>query len=51
MLIYAGLLVCKPTLTPIDNHAKLSSNRSVPFTDIQACKRLIGRLMYLTNLT
>jgi len=45
----AGLLSCKPALSPIDNHEKFSSTRSVPFTDIQAYKRLIGRLMYLTN--
>jgi len=45
----AGLLACKPALTPIDNHEKFSSTGSVPFTNIQAYKRLIGRLMYLTN--
>jgi len=28
---------------------KISFTRSVPFTYIQAYKRLIGRLMYLTN--
>jgi len=42
-------LACKPALTLIDNHEKLSSNESVPFTDIQAFRRLIGRLVYLTN--
>jgi len=35
--------------SPIDNHEKFSSTGSVPFTNIQAYKRLIGRLMYLTN--
>jgi len=32
----ASILACKPTLIPIDNHAKLSSTGSVPFTDVQA---------------
>ena len=50
LLTDASLLACKPTLTPIDNHEKLSSTGSVPFTVIQAYKRLIGRLMYLTNI-
>jgi len=45
----ASLLACKLVPTPIDNHAKLSSTGSVPFTDVQAYRRLIGRLMYLTN--
>ena len=50
LLTDVGLLACKPALTPIDNHEKFSSTRSVPFTDIQAYRRLIGRLMYLTNV-
>ena len=49
LLTDASLLACKPALTPIDNHAKLSSTGSVPFTNVQSYKRLIGRLMYLTN--
>ena len=32
----AGLLACKPAPTRIDNHEKLSSTGSIPFTDIQA---------------
>jgi len=44
-----SLLACKPAPTPIDNHEKFSSTGSVPFIDIQAYRRLIGRLMYLTN--
>jgi len=40
----AGLLICKPLLTPIDNHANLSFTRNVPFTNVQAYKRLIERL-------
>ena len=49
LLTYAGLLACKPAPTPIDNHTKLSSTESVPFTYVQAYRRLIGRFMYLTN--
>jgi len=43
------LLACKPVITPIDNLVKLPSTESVPFKDVQAYKRLIERLMYLTN--
>ena len=45
----ACFLACKPALTPINNHEKKNSTGSVHFTNIQAYKRLIGRLMYLTN--
>jgi len=45
----ASLLACKLAPTPIDYHAKLSSTGSVPFTNIQAYRRLNERLMYLTN--
>jgi len=44
-----GRLACKPTVTPMDNLVKLSSTGSVPFTDVHTYRRLIGRLMYLTN--
>jgi len=33
----------------MNNLLKLFSTESVPFTDVHACTRLIGRLMYLTN--
>ena len=49
LLTNAGLLADKPAFTPIDNLVKLSSTSSVSFTDVQAYKRLIERLMYLTN--
>jgi len=49
LLIDAGLLACKPAVTSMYNLVKLSSNGSVPFTDVHAYRRLIGRLMYLTN--
>jgi len=49
LLTNAGLLACKLAITPIDNLLKLSSTRSVPFADVHTYRRLIGRLMYLTN--
>ena len=49
LLMDAGLLACKPAITLIDNLVKLSFIGSVPFTDVHAYKRLIGRFMYLTN--
>jgi len=39
LLTDAGLLACKPALSPIDNHEKLSSIGSVPFTDVQVYRR------------
>jgi len=45
----ASLLACKPTITPMNNLVKLSSTEGVPFTDVHAYRRLIRRLMYLTN--
>nr|KYP37487.1 hypothetical protein KK1_041318 [Cajanus cajan] len=49
LLSEAGLLACKPASTPIDNVAKLSSTKGEPFRDVLAYRRLIGRLIYLTN--
>ena len=49
LLIDAGLLACKHAVTPMDNLIKLSSTGSVSLTDVHAYRRLIGRLMYLTN--
>ena len=45
----ACLLAYKPENTPMDNLVKLSSTGSVPFTNVHAYRRMIGRLMYLTN--
>jgi len=36
LLTDAGLLVCKPVVTFMDNLIKLSSTGSVPFTDVHA---------------
>jgi len=49
LLTDAGLLACKPTVTPMDNLVTLSSSGSVSFTNVHAYIRLIGRLIYLTN--
>ena len=49
LLTDAGLLACKPAVTPMDNLVKLSSTGSVSFTNVHAYRRLIGRLMYFTN--
>jgi len=45
----AGRLDCKSANTPISNLVKLSSIRSVPFTNVHTYRRMIGRFMYLTN--
>jgi len=50
LLTDAGLLAYKPTVTLMDNLVKLSSTGSVPCTDVHAYRRLIGRLIYLTNI-
>ena len=43
LLTDAGLLACKPAPTPIDNHERFYSTGSIPFTDIQAYRRLIWK--------
>jgi len=50
LLTDARLLACKPAVTSMDNLVKLSSIGSVPFIDVHAYRRLIIRLMYLTNI-
>ena len=45
----AGLLACKPALTPMVHSAKLVKDDGVPFEDIAAYRRLVGQLLYLTN--
>jgi len=50
LLADATLLGCRPSVTPVDNLVKLSSTESMSFTDVHAYRRLIGRLMYLTNI-
>lgn len=45
----AGLLACKPASTPMRPNIKLSTEGSTPHPDPSSFRRLIGRLIYLTN--
>ena len=49
LLTEVGLLVCKPTVTLIYILVKLFYTGSASFTNVLAYRRLIGRLLYLTN--
>ncbi|XP_073225688.1 uncharacterized protein [Cicer arietinum] len=44
-----GLLNCKPVSTPMLPNLKLSKDDGNPFPDNKLYRRLIGRLLYLTN--
>ncbi|XP_061366072.1 uncharacterized mitochondrial protein AtMg00810-like [Gastrolobium bilobum] len=45
----AGLLASKPASTPMDPSVKLQKEHGNPYSDIAAYRRLVGRLLYLTN--
>jgi hypothetical protein len=45
----SGLLGSKPAATPLDPSIKLHQDGGKPFDDIASYRRLIGRLLYLTN--
>ncbi|WVZ24859.1 hypothetical protein V8G54_003403 [Vigna mungo] len=45
----AGLLGCQPVSTPIHLGTKFSKTEGKPYSDVQAYRRLLGRLLYLTN--
>jgi hypothetical protein len=45
----SGLLGSKPASTPLDPAVKLHNDDSKPYTDISQYRRLIGKLLYLTN--
>lgn len=45
----AGLLGCKPVNFPMDSHCKLSNNDGKFLEDVSCYKRLIVKLLYLTN--
>ncbi|XP_052113169.1 retrovirus-related Pol polyprotein from transposon RE1 [Arachis duranensis] len=44
-----GFLDCKPVSTPMDYHAKLSSENGTLLSDFTNYRQLVGRLMYLAN--
>jgi hypothetical protein len=45
----SGLLGSKPVTTPLDPAVKLYNDEGKPFEDISQYRRLIGKLLYLTN--
>jgi hypothetical protein len=45
----SGLLGSKPSSTPLDPAVKLHNDDSKPYADISQYRRLIGKLLYLTN--
>ncbi|GAU31202.1 hypothetical protein TSUD_210590 [Trifolium subterraneum] len=45
----SGLLGSKPVVTPLDPAIKLHNDAGKLYEDISAYRRLIGRLLYLTN--
>lgn len=45
----AGMLVCKPTITPSDPFVKLHADEETLLTNPSYYCSLIGRLIYLTN--
>jgi hypothetical protein len=49
LLTDSGFLGSKPATTPLDTAVKLHNNSGKPYEDISSYRRLIGRLLYLTN--
>ncbi|XP_017415800.2 uncharacterized mitochondrial protein AtMg00810-like [Vigna angularis] len=45
----AGLLGCQPISTPIQPGTKFSKTEGKLYSDVHAYRRLLGRLLYLTN--
>jgi hypothetical protein len=45
----SGLLGSKPSSTPLDPAVKLHNDDRKPYADISQYRRLIGKLLYLTN--
>jgi hypothetical protein len=46
----SGLLGSKPVTTPLDPVVKLHNDEGKPFENISQYRRLIGKLLYLTNI-
>ncbi|XP_020211586.1 uncharacterized protein LOC109796312 [Cajanus cajan] len=49
ILSHTGMLACCPSSTPMDYKTGLSADTGTPLTDPSSYRRLIGRLIYLTN--
>jgi hypothetical protein len=49
LLTDTGFLASKPVSTPSDPSCKLHKDNRAPYTDVPSYRRLIGRLIYLTN--
>ncbi|GAU46985.1 hypothetical protein TSUD_403190 [Trifolium subterraneum] len=49
LLNHSGLLGSKPASTPLDPSIKLHNDNGKPFEDISLYRRLVGKLLYLTN--
>lgn len=49
LIAYARLYACKPATSPMDSKAHLQHNLGDPFKDVQAYRRMIGQLLYLTT--
>ncbi|XP_058746162.1 uncharacterized mitochondrial protein AtMg00810-like [Vicia villosa] len=49
LLVDSGLLAAKPVSMPCDPAFKFTNTRSASFSDVNACRRLIGRLIYLST--
>jgi hypothetical protein len=45
----SGLLGSKPVVTPLDPSAKLHQDKGQLYEDVSSYRRLIGKLLYLTN--
>jgi len=49
ILTDSGMLGCKPCHTPLSKDLKLLFNTDAPLYDVESYRRLVGRLLYLTN--
>ena len=49
LIAFAGLLGCKPAISPMAHTIKLVKDDGKPLADASAYQRLVGQLLYLTN--
>jgi hypothetical protein len=45
----SGILGAKPAITPLDPSVKLHNDTAKPYNDVSSYRRMIGKLLYLTN--